>query len=87
MDAFQAVSYLQSIVVLKQGDIISSMIFNNTIIEFVFQRWKTRLRSHGWLLDDRYLRLTNIRYDDDMMIFAKSASGLRELPELLHDEL
>ena len=71
---------------VKQGDVISSIIFNATI-EFVFQRWKTRLRSHGWLLDSRYLRLTNIRYADDMMIFAKSASELCEMLELLHDEL
>ena len=71
---------------VKQGDVISSIILNATI-EFVFQRWKTRLHSHGWLLDSRYLRLTNIRYADDMMIFAKSASELREMLKLLHDEL
>ena len=71
---------------VKQGDVINSSIFNATI-EFVFQRWKTRLRSHGWLFDSRYFRLTNIRYADDTMIFAKSASELRKMLEFVHDEL
>ena len=71
---------------VKQGDVINSIIFN-AMIDFVFQRWKTRLRPHGWLLDSRYFCVSNIRYADDSMIFAKSASELREMLELFHDKL
>ena len=71
---------------VKQGDVISSIIFNATI-EHVFQKWKMKLASHGWLLDSSHSRLTNIRYADDMMLFAKSASELHQMLVLLHDEL
>ena len=49
---------------VKQGDVIISIIFNATL-ELVFQRWKSKLETHGWLFESNCVRLTNIRYSDD----------------------
>ena len=35
---------------VKQGDIISSLLFN-AAIEYLFKKWKTKLTSHGWILN------------------------------------
>ena len=36
------------------------------------RRWKARLRNYGLLLDDTQERLTNIRYADDLLLFART---------------
>ena len=72
---------------VRQGDVISSILFN-AVLEYAFQKWKARLRDHGWLLDNRPSeRLTNSRYADDMMLFAKSLAELEEMLLLLKEEL
>ena len=53
----------------------------------VFQRWKIRLGEHGWLVNAQLERLTKARYADDILLYAKSLTELREMLELLHDEL
>ena len=62
------------------------MLFNAGI-EMAFRRWKLRLREHGFLLDVHHTRLTNLRYADDMMIFAKSPTELVQMTEWLVEEL
>ena len=64
---------------VKQEDIISAILFN-AALEEVFKRWKLRLYSHGGLLRPNQPRLTNTRYADDILLFAKS---LKELSEML----
>ena len=72
---------------VRQGDVISSILFN-AVLEFAFQKWKARLRDHGWRLDNTPReRLTNTRYADDMMLFAKSFAELEEMLSLLKEEL
>ena len=61
---------------VKQGDIISSLLFN-AAIEYLFKQWKTKLKSHGWILNENFERLTNIRYADDVILFAKSLDELQ----------
>ena len=71
---------------VRQGDVISSLLFN-AVIELVFKRWKLRLSHHGWLLTPGSERLTNTRYADDILLYAKSLEELEEMLGLLDDEL
>ena len=62
---------------VRQGDIISSILFN-AVLEHAFRKWKARLQDHGWLLDNSISeRNTNIRYADDMMLFANLLLNLK----------
>ena len=71
---------------VKQGDVISSLLFN-AALEFVFKKWKRKLREHGWLLQGGHERLTNSRYADDILLYAKSLQELTDMLNLLHCEL
>lgn len=71
---------------VKQGDIISPMLFNAGL-EIAFRSWKTKLSNHGILLGDDMPRFTNTRYADDIMTFAKSDTELAFMIEALVDEL
>ena len=71
---------------VKQGDAISSLLFN-AALEEAFIRWKTRLSSEGILLDPSMERLTNIRFADDILLFAKDLNELIVMLELLQQEL
>ena len=71
---------------VKQGDVISSMLFNAGL-ETAFRSWKLRLGCHGFLLKEHTQRLTNTRYADDVMLYAKSAEEITEMTELLVEEL
>ena len=62
------------------------MLFNAGL-EMAFRRWKLRLQEHGILLRAQHPRLTNLRYADDMMIFATSPTELAEMTEWLVEEL
>ena len=63
---------------VKQGDTLSAMFFN-VIIEEAFIQWKTKLTSEEWFLKENVCRLTNIRYADDMLLFAKSRGELENM--------
>ena len=71
---------------VRQGDDISSLVFN-AVIEYVFQRWKRRLSCHGWLLLAGVERLTNTRYADDILLYAKSFVELEQMLAMLMEEL
>ena len=71
---------------VKQGDTLSAMLFNAAIQE-AFVRWKTKLSSEGWLLKPNCERLTNVRYADDILLFAKSREELQNMILLLVEEL
>ena len=71
---------------VKQGDVISAMLFNAGL-ECAFRRWKIRLHDHGILLASDIERLSNLRYADDMMIFAKFAEELAQMAEWLVEAL
>ena len=58
------------------------MLFNAGL-EAAFSEWRLRLTSEGFLLSTGSSRLTNVRYADDVMLFAKSAAELENMVELL----
>ena len=71
---------------VKQGDVISAMLFNAGL-ECAFRKWKMRLSEHGILLATDSIRLSNLRYADDIMLFAKSSIELAKMTEWLVEEL
>ncbi|CAE8585202.1 unnamed protein product [Polarella glacialis] len=70
---------------VKQGDIASPLFFNAGL-ELALGRWKARLSDHGVALDTGE-RLTNIRYADDLMLYATSLDQLCQMMTLLSEEL
>ena len=55
---------------VRQGDVLSPFLFN-TVLEHAMRKWKLKLTNEGVRLGD-YIRLTNLRYAVDLMIFATS---------------
>ena len=70
---------------MKQGDVISPLLFNAGL-EAAIRRWKSKLGQQGLRVDTGE-RLTNIRYADDLMIYARSCSELCDMMEKLMAEL
>ena len=62
------------------------MLFN-AALEIAFRKWKTRLSHHGLLLHVNHERLTNTRYADDIMLYAKSLEELQDMMAWLMEEL
>ena len=71
---------------VKRGDVISPLLFN-VALEVAFEAWKERLTYHGILLAENAERLTNIRYADDVMLYAKSLEELHAMLTMLMEEL
>ena len=67
---------------LPQGDVLSAMVFNAGL-ESAFREWQSKLCEHGVLLDIDGKRLTNVRYADDVMLFAKTEEELSAMITLL----
>ena len=65
------------------GDILSPMLFN--ALECALRKWKGKC-EHGIAMD-HHERLTNIRYADDLMLYARSLPALVEMIETLSWEL
>ena len=70
---------------VKQGDVLSPLLFNAGL-ESALRKWKGRIAGCGLLIDAGE-RLTNIRYADDIMVFAATAEELIWMTEILKDEL
>ena len=70
---------------VKQGDILSPMLFN-AALECALRKWKGKCGHHGIAMD-HHERLTNIRYADDLMLYARSLPALVEMIETLSCEL
>ena len=66
---------------VKQGDIISLVLFNANL-EMELRRWKTTIGKRGIMIDTGEL-LTNIRYADDLLLFAQSEQELILMIETL----
>ena len=58
---------------VRQGDVLSPILFN-AALEHAMCKWKKRLCGKGFALDENKTspRLTNIRYADDLILFANS---------------
>ena len=70
---------------VKQGDVLSPALFNAGFEEAIYC-WKRRLTTHGFDVGAQE-RLTNERYADDLLVYAKSLPELVCIIELLCEEL
>ena len=70
---------------VKQGDVLSPLLFNAGL-EAAVRNWKLRTLGCGIVVDEGE-RLTNIRYADDLLVFATSADELCRMTEILQEEL
>lgn len=66
---------------MKQGDVIRPLLFNAGL-EHALRKWKQKLKHHGLLVGARE-RLTNIRFADDLMLYAKTLREIVKMLELL----
>ena len=70
---------------VRQGDVISPILFN-AVLESAMRKWKRKLlASHGLVIAGE--KITNIRYADDLMLYARSLQDLKDMTELLITEL
>ena len=65
---------------VKQGDPLSTILFN-IILDVVIARWKEKLSDHGIFWAYQAPRLTNTRYADDILLYARSSAELKEMTE------
>ena len=70
---------------VKQGDPLSAILFN-CILDTAFDAWRLSLANEGIYIGHGLPRLTNIRYADDMILYAKSLSELESMTEKLVEE-
>ena len=70
---------------MRQGDVLSPLLFN-AVLEHAMRKWKLKLTNEGLRLGQD-TRLTNLRYADDLMIFATSREELVLMVETLAQEL
>ena len=73
---------------VRQGDVLSPLLFN-AVLEKVLRRWKGRLANHGVDTSPHgnQQRLTNVRYADDLILFAKNMGEAVEMMKVLCEEL
>ena len=70
---------------VKQGDVLSPLLFNAGL-EHAMRKWKLRVQHCGLYCGGDEL-LTNVRYADDLMLYARSCSDLATMVECLVEEL
>ena len=71
---------------VKQGDTLSAILFN-CVLDMAFDMWRISLTHEGIILAHGVPRLTNIRYADDVLLYAKSLQELESMTERLLDAL
>ena len=71
---------------VKQGDVLSAIIFN-CVLDIAFENWEVQLNDEGIYIGDLRKRLTNTKYADDVLLYAKSLEELQRMTELLIGEL
>ena len=70
---------------VRQGDVLSPLLFNS-VLESAIQSWKRKLSSnHGvaLVLYAEAERMTNIRFADDLLSFAKSMEEAVQMADFL----
>ena len=70
---------------VKQGDVLSPLLFNAGL-EHAMRKWKLRIQHCGLHCGHNEL-LTNVRYADDLMLYARSDTDLASMVERLVEEL
>ena len=64
-----------------------SIILFNYVLDIAFYVWRLSLRYEGIFLAHGVPRLTNIRYADDVLLYAKSVQELESMTERLLEAL
>ena len=70
---------------VRQGDVLSPLLFNAGL-EHAVRRWKKRLSNTGIVIDGGERR-TNVRFADDLIIYAHNAKELGNALQMLAEEL
>ena len=70
---------------VKQGDVLSPLLFNAGL-EHAMRKWKLRIQHCGLHCGHNEL-LLNVRYADDLMLYARSDTDLASMVECLVEEL
>ena len=71
---------------VKQGDIISAIIFN-CVLDIAFEELRLSLHEEGLFIAHGLPRLINTRYADDILLYAKSLDELTSMTESLMESL
>ena len=71
---------------VKQGDTLSSIIFN-CVLDIAFEEWRLFLHEEGLFIAHGVPRLTNTRYADVILLYAKSLDELLSMTESLMESL
>ena len=71
---------------MKQGDTLSAILFN-CVLDIAFDEWRLSLNEEGLFIAYGLPRLTNTRYADDMLRYAKSLGELTCMTEGLMESL
>ena len=71
---------------VKQGDVLSTILFN-CVLDVAFENWLLELTSEGIFIHHSCIKLTNTRYADDILLYARSLGELERMTELLVEEL
>ena len=71
---------------MKQDDPVSVILFN-CVLDIAFDEWRRSLDTEGLYIALGVPRLTNIRYADDILLFAKSIEEVVSMTEKLIKEL
>ena len=70
---------------VRQGDVLSPCLFN-AVMEMVFKRWKQRLSTEGWTIPGETELFTNVRFADDVLLYAKTLADAKHMLSLLIEE-
>ena len=71
---------------VKQGDVLSTLLFN-CVLDVAFERFKANLTTEELFISNTQARVTNIRYADDILLFANSLTELVAMADMLLREL
>ena len=69
---------------VRQGDVLSPLLFN-AVLEAALRKWRSVLFGHGVAMSDDVgiERMTNIRFADDLLLFAKTMEEAVEMLDAL----
>ena len=65
---------------IKQDDTFSAILFN-CILDMAFDLWRASLAQDGIFIANGFPRLTNSRYVEDILLYAKSLDELVSMTE------
>ena len=71
---------------VKQGDTLSAILFN-CVLDIAFEEWRLSVHDERLFIAHGLPRLTNTRYADDILLYAKSLDELASMTEGLTESL